>query len=199
MPFILAHIIQWLLNYRYVVLFPLMIVEGPIATVVAGFLTSIGTMNVFIAYAVIIAGDLTGDSLYYLAGRKGGEQFVARWGKYIGINASRAQAIKKLFDAHGGKTLMIGKISHGIGSIFLVGAGLSKMPYGRFLFFNLIASIFKSLALLLIGFYFGQAIIKINHVFEFVSAITISIVIAGVIVYLNITQSKKEPVPHDQP
>jgi len=173
--FSLEQISQLLIAYKYLILFPIVVIEGPIATVISGFIASLGYMNFVIAYLVIVAGDVTGDCLYYAMGRFGREHFVERWGKYIGLNPQRVIHVEKHFDKHGSKTLFIGKMAHGIGSIFLVAAGLARMPFSKFVSANLIATFVKSLVLIMIGYYFGEAIKKINSVFEFMGAISISV------------------------
>jgi membrane protein DedA with SNARE-associated domain len=185
------HIFQLLIAYKYIILFPIVVIEGPIATVIAGFISSLGYLNFIVAYLVIVAGDVTGDCLYYAVGRFGREHFVERWGKYIGLNPQRVIHVEKHFDKHGSRTLFIGKMTHGIGSIFLVAAGLVKMPFSKFVTANLIATFVKSLLLILIGYYFGQAITKINSAFEFIGAISISLGLA-VAVFFFWYYKKKE-------
>ena len=58
-----------LYTYSYLVLFPLVVIEGPVVTIITGFLVSLGFMDFIPAYFTIMAGDLTGDVLYYSAGR----------------------------------------------------------------------------------------------------------------------------------
>ena len=43
-----ATVLTWLLAYRYVILFPLVVIVGPIVTILAGFLASLGQFNLFI-------------------------------------------------------------------------------------------------------------------------------------------------------
>ena len=181
MVFSAEQITQWLQIYGYVILFPLVVVEGPIVTVIAGLAASLGYLNFFITYAVVVAGDLGGDIIYYLIGRFGRMSFLEKWGKYIGLRADRVVHVEKHFEEHGRKTLFIGKMTHGIGAIFLVAAGLVKMPFSKFFWANMTATLVKSLLLLMAGFYFGQAMGKINSFFEFFGAFSIS---AGVVVAL---------------
>lgn len=61
-------IISLLTAYKYFFLFPIVVVEGPIITVIAGFLSSLGYLNIIIAYLVVVAGDIVGDSAYYAIG-----------------------------------------------------------------------------------------------------------------------------------
>jgi membrane protein DedA with SNARE-associated domain len=52
--FSLIQVIGWLVHYKYVVLFPIMVVEGPIITVLAGFLASLGSLNLLAAYSIVV-------------------------------------------------------------------------------------------------------------------------------------------------
>jgi hypothetical protein len=56
MVFPIEKVAQWIFSYKYLVLFPVMVVEGPIITVIAGFLVSLWRLNGLAAYAVLVAG-----------------------------------------------------------------------------------------------------------------------------------------------
>lgn len=57
--------LQLLIGYGYLIIFPLMIIEGHIITVIAEFLASLGYFNVFTIYSLMVLADLTGDTIYY--------------------------------------------------------------------------------------------------------------------------------------
>jgi membrane protein DedA with SNARE-associated domain len=180
-----------LVSYKYFALFPLAVIEGPIITVIAGFFSSLGYLNFFIAYAIIVAGDLAGDIVYYLVGRFGGRTFIDKWGRYLGANKEQVESLEKQFDKRGDKLLFIGKMSHGIGGAFLLAAGIIKMPIGKFLMSNMLATLIKSLVLLLVGFYFGQAINSINSYLEKISLISLGIGAAIVLLYFFYFRKKR--------
>ncbi|MDO8593278.1 MAG: DedA family protein [bacterium] len=186
MIFSFAQIFSWLISYKYLILFPITVVEGPIITIIAGFLSSLGIFNLLIAYLVVLAGDLAGDSLYYAIGRWGREKFIAKWGKYIGLNIGRVVRMEEQFKKRGQSILIWGKISHVFGSIILVSAGIVKVKYRDFLFFNFLATLPKSAIFILIGFYFGQAYARIYKYFDWTVLIMFSLGIASIIVYLII-------------
>ncbi|KKT26252.1 MAG: hypothetical protein UW11_C0018G0028 [Parcubacteria group bacterium GW2011_GWA2_43_9b] len=185
-------IFLWLNAYKYLALFPLAVAEGPIITVIAGFFVSLGYLNFWLAYLVIVAGDLGGDALHYLAGRFGGRQFVDRWGRYFGINSSHVESLKKQFDEKGGKLLFIGKMSHGIGGVFLIAAGIIKMPFDKFIFSNMLASLIKSMALLFIGFYFGRALATLNTYLDRIALISIGTAIFAFLIYFFYFRKKSK-------
>lgn len=157
------HITTWVLDYRYAILFPLIVIEGPITMIIAGYLSSLGFLSLVVTYIIAVVGDLAGDSAYYAIGRWGSMGFIDRYGKYIGLSRAGVAKLEQRFERQGGKILLAGKATHVIGGAFLVAAGLVKMPYGQFLWFNFLATLVKALGLILIGYYFGAAIDLINH------------------------------------
>lgn len=192
MAFSADQIIQWLQIYGYFILFPLVVIEGPIVTVIAGLAASLGYLNFFITYAVVVVGDVGGDIIYYAIGRFGREGFLEKWGKYIGLRADRVMHVEKHFEKHGNKTLFIGKMTHGIGALFLVAAGLARMAFSKFVFANMTATLVKSLLLLLAGFYFGRAVGKINSFFEFFGAASICVGIVVTLVFFSYYNKKEK-------
>ena len=182
---------QWLLNYRYLLLFPLIVLEGPITVITAGLLTSVGLLNFFVVYFIAITGDLVGDSLYYVAGRHC-RKYLDRWGRFIGLPKDRLEKMEAHFNAHGGKTLIAGKLSHAIGAIVIVSAGLARFPFGKFIIFNLWATLPKSLVLLLIGFYFGNTFIRLKSYFDYAWLGTLAITILLLLVYFFLRKTGKK-------
>ncbi len=179
----LDQLILWLTHYKYFALFPLAVAEGPIITVIAGFFASLGYLNFWLAYIIIVIGDLAGDVVHYSFGRWGGRNFIDRWGKYLGVGPGQIETIEKQFTKRGDKLLFIGKMSHGVGGAFLIAAGLIKMPFNKFIFANMLATLIKSLVLLLLGFYFGHALSTINTYLERTALISIGAAIFAFLIY----------------
>lgn len=191
MIFSFSQIIQGLIYYKYWILFPIVIVEGPIITIISGFLSSLGYLNIFIVYGVVVFGDVAGDIIYYASGRWGRSWFLERWGRYIGITADRIRQMEKHFENHSGKTLIAGKLSHAIGGVILVTAGVAKVPFWKFVWFNFIATLPKTLVLLLIGFYFGRAYAEFSRYLNYTSFAMIALALLFAIIYLIMRKVSK--------
>ena len=146
----------------------------------AGFLSSLHYLNLAACFGVVVIADIVADSLYFGLGRLGREHGVARWGKFVGVTPEIGEKLRRQFEKRGGTLLFIGKVSHGIGGAFLVAAGLSSIPYSRFLFFDGLATLPKSVLLLAIGYYFGESLVKADWILGFVGVAVI--VIAAVLV-----------------
>jgi membrane protein DedA with SNARE-associated domain len=175
--------LSWLLAYKYWALFPIAVIEGPIITVAAGFLITLGVFNPFLAYAVIVVGDTVGDMLHYCVGYFGGKRFIEKWGKYFGVSLNTIVPLEKTFADKGHSFFFWGKALHGIGGAFLIAAGLIRYPFGKFLVSNVLGTLVKSALLLVIGFYFGQFLEKINSSLNIVAVITIVLVPVAAVLY----------------
>jgi membrane-associated protein len=166
------------------VLFPLTVVEGPSISSLAGFFCSLGYANLYLVFPIIVVGDLTGDCLWYAAGRWGRRGFGARWGKFFGITPERLLRIERHFEKHSGKTLVLGKLTHAVGSLVLVGAGVARVRPRRFIVFNLLATIPKSLVLLLVGYFFGQAYGQAASMLNYLALAMVGIAVLAVVGYV---------------
>lgn len=179
----LNNISQWLVHYGYFILFLLVVIEGPITTVVGGSLVALGLFNFYLTFIIVLIGDLTSDCLYYALGRYGGENFLVKWGPYLGIRKKHLKLIKKHFEDHGGQTLIAAKVIRGFGTIFLISAGISKMPFRKFFRYNLGASLVKTLALILVGYFFYRAVRDVKSDYDLLGGITLAFVVVGLAIY----------------
>jgi len=160
-------IFGWIIAYRYIVLFPIAILEGPIISVIVGFLISIHLMGFWIAFGILVAGDVAGDMILYAVGRWGGTSLIARWGPKFGVTPERMAKFETLFKKHAKKTLLFGKWGHAFGFPILVSAGAAKERFEEFIWVSVAGTIPKTLALILIGFYFGAAYASIDKYFNY--------------------------------
>ena len=71
-----------ILAYKYLILFPLALVEGPVIAIVAGFLIRLGYLDLSAAYLIMCAGDFFPDTAYYYIGKLAhSKQWIDRLGK----------------------------------------------------------------------------------------------------------------------
>lgn len=145
------------------VLVPMAIVEGPIVTIVAGWLAKLGLISVWGAIAALVMADLIGDSILYLIGRRGVARLPERWRRRLGLTDARLAQVAEHFRRHGPRTLVLGKLTHTAGALVLVTAGSARMPVLSFLWWNLLATIPKTAVFFLIGWLFGAALPDVEN------------------------------------
>jgi membrane protein DedA with SNARE-associated domain len=154
--------LQLLQDHGLVLIFPLAMAEGPIVTVLAAYLARLGHLNLAAVFAVVVVADLVGDVIFYLVGRYGHGSLPPRWRHRLGLDEARQAVIEQHFRQSGGRTLIIGKLTHSAGFLVLLAAGGARMPMGRFLLYNLIATVPKSLFFMVIGWTLGAAYASID-------------------------------------
>lgn len=165
------------LAYKYLILIPLAIIEGPILSIIAGFLVSLGFLNAFMVYIIVVLGDVIGDSMFYSLGRWG-HTLLHEHGHRVGATKERLAQAKEYFGNHHGKAITMSKLIHGIGVAGLVTAGSLKIPYRRFIGTCVLISIPQAAVLLIIGIIFGHTYVQIGKYLDYFAA-TISIVVLG--------------------
>lgn len=170
------------MQYKYVIIFPLVVVEGPIITVIAGFFTAGGFLSLSIVAPLIVVGDLVGDSLFYLIGKYAKKSFIVRFGKFFGLTEQKIDSAGRYLREHPHKSFTFGKIAHGPGVVVLIGAGMARVPYAKFISANVLPTLVKSLILFLIGYYFGTALGKVNKYLD-VSGLIIGVLL--IVVYIG--------------
>ncbi|MBI5817085.1 MAG: VTT domain-containing protein [Candidatus Yonathbacteria bacterium] len=174
--------IALLLTYKYLILIPIAIVEGPIASVIAGFLVTLGFLNIFWVYVIIVLGDIVGDTaLYYLG--YGGKTILHKYGAFLGITPERLEQAKRYFEKKHQKAIILSKIIHGVGIAGLVTAGILRIPYRRYIKSCITVTIPQSAILLLAGVLFGHAYLQIGKYLDYFAA-TISVVVLTMVAFL---------------
>ena len=107
-----------------------------------------------------LAGALVSDNAVYWIGRKGGRPLINRVLKmrfvHFLINEKSLEKVERYFEAHGGKTVFVGRFGPGLRSMTPLFAGVSRMKYYRFLPYNLAAAVVWSVAYTLVGYVFGS-------------------------------------------
>ncbi|HEY4487505.1 MAG TPA: hypothetical protein VI483_01935 [Candidatus Paceibacterota bacterium] len=121
-------LIELLLAYRYWILFPIAVIEGPFLALLVGSLSALGYFDPFLAYLVLISGDFVPDTILYLTGRWGKRAaLIEKYGHRMGITADRFAVIERLWREHPKKTMVMSKLALGLSGPFLVSAGLSGL------------------------------------------------------------------------
>lgn len=161
------HSLEYLLTiieaHKYFVLFPTAIFEGPIVTIISGFLIASGYLNGLTAYILILIADTIGDVLHYLVGYLLRHRRASKLLSFFRIDEKRILRVEKHFILHPKKSIIFGKLAHGVGGMIQVVAGVARMPFIEFLWISFLGTLPKSLLLLYIGYTFGKYLPQIDN------------------------------------
>jgi membrane protein DedA with SNARE-associated domain len=169
---------------------PLMIIEGPVATLLAAIMASLGAFNVWIVLFLSIAGDMIGDILLYGLGYKYGMNFVRGFGRYMGITEKLVTRMEKYFTRHGGKTIFAVKSTTGLCWATFVAAGISKMDFKKFVKNSFYGGVVWSGFLVFMGYFYGYLWREIRDYTIYIGWIIFAVAIITFIA-INIYKAKK--------
>jgi undecaprenyl-diphosphatase len=128
----------------------------------AGFLASVDTLDIGPTIAILAAAALAGDSLAYLLGRRYGPRIRgARLGRWIG--EARWERADALLNRYGGRAVFLGRWIAFARTLVPSLAGMSRLPYGRFLAWNVAAVLSYVPVSVLLGYGAGRSYAEMEH------------------------------------
>jgi membrane protein DedA with SNARE-associated domain len=147
-----------IIQYRYWVLIPFAIIEGPIVAFIAGTLASLGYFNLIVLLILFFARDMIMDAFWYFLGYFGWQTaFAKRMLHKMNVRESHLDEVRVLWDEHPARTMFIGKLSYGIAAAFIVVAGMIKFSLREFFSYGALIAILQYFTLILLGYFFGNA------------------------------------------
>jgi membrane protein DedA with SNARE-associated domain len=172
----------FLSHHGYWFMLPLMIVEGPVITIIASMLARLGAFNIFIVFLFSVLGDMIGDVILYWLGYRFGMSFVKRIGKYMGITESLVLKMENYFKRHGGKTIFTVKSTTGLCWATFTAAGIVKMDFRKFVKYSLLGGLVWSGFLVALGYFYGYMWATLKHYISWSGWIIFSLAIISVII-----------------
>lgn len=177
-------------------MFPLMIVEGPIVTIIAAMLASLGAFNWVIVLVFSMLGDVLGDVILYGLGYRYGMGFVRSVGKYMGITEELVNKMQKYFENHGGKTIFAVKSTTGLCWAAFTTAGIVKMNFRKFVKYSILGGIVWSGFLVAMGYFYGYLWREIGSYIDWIGwAVGVIAVVSYVLITLYKNKKSKKILP----
>jgi membrane protein DedA with SNARE-associated domain len=186
LPNTFASALTFVVSNGYSLIFLIMVFEGPIITTAASFAAEMGYLNIFIILGLALLGDMTGDILFYSLGRYGGNSFVRKYGKYIGIKKSTILLLEKGLKKHFVKTFAFVKFAPLIPPAGLMAMGILKTPPKKFIIYSFIITLPRSIFFTALGYFSAMASVNVTHYLklaEYVPFILIGLIIAAYYIF----------------
>ena len=139
-------------NLNYTTIFFLMLLESTVVPVPselvvspAAYHAASGNLNVILVVLFATIGADVGASINYVAGYYLGRPIIykfanSRWGHLCLLNQEKVEKSEKYFYDHGVVATLPGRLIPGIRHLISIPAGLSKMPYWKFLLYTTIGA-----------------------------------------------------------
>jgi membrane protein DedA with SNARE-associated domain len=149
-------------SWSYIILALLVMIEGPIATLLGAVAASTGAMRPLIVFIVAAAANLTSDTLWYSAGRLGKKEWLVNFGRRVGATPERLQELEGRLKQHAPVILFISKLTVSPMIPALIATGLIRYPWRKWFPFVFMGEMIWTGSLVLIGYFGLQAITKVE-------------------------------------
>lgn len=153
----------------------------------AGFTSAQGQLSLI---GVIVAGSLgsliAAATLYWI-GRKISHDALFRWvnqyGKYLFIKTDDVKKALDWFEKYGHRVVFFGRMIPAVRSLISIPAGMSHMPFWKFMTYSTLGTVIWTTFLATVGYYFGNNTALMQQIFSNVGYMIVAIV-ALFVVYL---------------
>lgn len=138
------------------------VVPGELALLLGGVVASQGHVPVAAVAAAGIVGAITGDAIGYLVGRRWGRRILdSTVGRFVG--AARLDRAEHALSTRGGWTVFVGRFTVALRVLVPGLAGMGRMPYRRFVVFNVAGAVLWGGALVAVGYFAGATWQHVAH------------------------------------
>ncbi len=173
----LPHLGPW----TYFLIAVLVAFEGPVTTLVAAAAASAGLLNPVLVFFFAATGNLTSDVLWYSLGRAGKIERLKRFAQKPGIKPEMLDWLQRNMINHARQIMFLAKLTMSFMIPTLIIAGLSKVPWRRWLPPDMAGEVLWTGSLLLIGYFATEAIKRVERGIEY---LTIGVTVAALLAIL---------------
>jgi membrane-associated protein len=171
-----------------------MVLPGETALLVAGVFCNAkyGDLQLGIMIPLAVVCAIGGDSVGYEFGKKFGPALHrSRLGAWVGER--RWAAVDAFIHRHGGKAVLLGRLTALMRALMPSMAGMSGMRYRTFLLWNALGGIFWAPGCVLLGYAFASALDVVGETLTWAPLVILAIIIV-IMVVLHIRKERKEEV-----
>jgi membrane protein DedA with SNARE-associated domain len=145
-----------------------------------------------------VIGDILGASIAYAIGYYGRLELIERHGNKLHISPRRLESARGWFDRYGSPVIFVSRFIPGLRAVFPYAAGVSQMPFARFLPFTAVGSGGWILGLGLLGRAVGSKWTSWRHNLGYVDYVVVALLVAAVgYLIVRRIRSRGAPPPAD--
>ncbi|MDE0803513.1 MAG: bifunctional DedA family/phosphatase PAP2 family protein [Acidimicrobiales bacterium] len=159
-----------------------LVVPGEAALLVGGFAASQGRVSLPVLIAAATIAAIVGDSIGYELGRHFGPRVrVTRVGRWVG--EERWARAEGFIDRRGGPAVLLGRWVGLLRALVPGVAGMTRMPYPRFLVWNVLGAVVWAPAVVSAGYFAGSSFKRVERWFGQASLLVLAVAVCGFAVW----------------
>ncbi|MHB1173386.1 MAG: DedA family protein [Lacisediminihabitans sp.] len=185
---VLAYVLVFLLVFAEDALFVGFVLPGETAAVLGGVVASRGHVQLWLMIVLVVAAAITGDSVGYEVGKHFGPKILE-----LRLLQKRRASLDKARDflrRRGGGAVFLGRFVAFFRAVMPALAGISHMPYRRFLPYNAAGGIAWGTGFVLLGFLAGNSYALVAKTVGRDTAVVVVLVVVAAFVVWRIRKHR---------
>lgn len=131
---------------------------GETALIAAAVYAANGHLSITAVIVVSAVAAIIGDNIGYWLGREGGRRLLYKYGPLRRLADRVLPPAERFFERHGGKAVFLARFFGGLRVTGAWMAGITRMTWWKFLFWNAAGGIVWAVGVSLLAFYAGKAV-----------------------------------------
>ncbi|HEX9502815.1 MAG TPA: VTT domain-containing protein [Patescibacteria group bacterium] len=157
----------------------------------AGFLASQGFMNIYVLVPLLFIAAVLGNNVGYAFGYRIGPAFFNKQDSFF-YKKGYIEKTEKYFQKYGGKTIVIARFIPVVRTFATILAGIAKMDYKNFVFYNIVGAFLWTVGLTVLGYFLGNTIPNIDrYIVPMVLVIIVVSILPGLWQLFSMLRSRK--------
>jgi len=171
---------------------------GDSLLITAGLVAGTGGLNIWGLNLLLMAAAIAGDSAGYAIGFKAGPRIFTREDSVL-FHRRHLIRTREFYERHGGKTIVLARFIPIIRTFAPVVAGVGRMAYRRFLFYNIFGGIGWVAGLTWAGYLLGRTVPNIAQHVHVIVAVVIVLSVLPIVLEIIRARRQKRITPASAP
>jgi membrane-associated protein len=192
-PPLLAYTVIGMLVFAEAALFVGFVLPGETAVLIGGVLAASHRLSLPGLMVLVVAAAVVGDTVGYEVGKRAGPGVLRS--RPLLRHAGRLDAAREYLRRRGGIAVLLARFTAFLRAVMPALAGLSRMPYWRFLAWNAAGGLLWGVGVTLLGFFAGASYAKVERILGRGSAALLAVLVMLALVVWHRRRRARAPEP----
>lgn len=175
LPPAVAYLVIATLVFAEAAIFIGFVLPGETAVLLGGVLAATHRLSLAALLVLVVAAAILGDTVGYEVGKHAGPRVLAS--RPLRRHAARLDGARELLHRRGGTAVLLARFTAFLRAVMPALAGLSGMPYPRFLAWNAAGGLIWGVGVTLLGFFAGASYQKVEQGLGRGSAVLLTVLV----------------------
>lgn len=149
---------------------------------IAGFFVYQGSLNLFLAALAGAVGNITGSTIMYVIGYKGGKPLVLKYGGPFGVSEEEFEKGQRWLEKYGDKAVFFAQLLPVVRTYVSLPPGVLKMNYPKFILYTFLGAFVWCFLLAYAAMSLGQHWMDLEKYMKGFQYVVIAAILVGVVI-----------------